>query len=47
MKYQNRDLAITSLGAKIRILKIGGLAKVAVGFLRPITLKHEKTNDLN
>ena len=45
MKYQNLDLAITSLGAKIRILQIGGLAWVAVGFLRPITLKnHQYSN---
>ena len=36
-KYQKRDLAITSLGAKIRMRKICGAGSVSVGDLRPTT----------
>jgi hypothetical protein len=42
IKYQNLLFAMTSLGAKILMRKIGGFCAVAVGFLRPITLKFKQ-----
>merc|ERR1711962_1524323 len=38
MSYQNRDLAATTSGAKILILKIGGLVSFSVGTRRPMIL---------
>lgn len=37
-KYQKRDLAVTTSGAKIRILYSWGLGTSSDGSLRPITL---------
>ena len=36
-KYQNRDLATTSLGAKMRMRYILGLGSLSVGRWRPTT----------
>lgn len=38
MKYQNRDLAATTSGAKILMRKRGGFGTLAVGTRRPMIL---------